>query len=102
MAVNKIVRDCRLFNQNDLWHGIKSLKKSLSQVATGPQFKHEVTWHQELDDKIDPIGTHYHWAVQNCDGDLDKLRKRPLNIVDHYKNQHTNCRKTSQCQRPQL
>ncbi len=99
MAVNKIVQQHSVGNQNDLWHGIKSVKKTLTQISSGPKYKHGTTWHRELDDKVDPVGTHYHWAVRNCNGDATKLRNSLANIVTHYKDSYKNCHDSARCRR---
>jgi hypothetical protein len=42
MAIDKLVREREhgfTCNQNDLWHGIKSIKKALTAVSSGPRYK---------------------------------------------------------------
>jgi hypothetical protein len=98
MAVNKLVREAGSKNQNDHWHGIKALKKAITNISSGAKKNHGITWHNELEDKVEPIANHAHWAIQNCDGDPQKLRQHLLNCIDHYKNIHTNCSPKSRCQ----
>lgn len=42
MAINKYVRKREYgftCNQNDLWHGINSIKKALTNISSGPRYK---------------------------------------------------------------
>lgn len=42
MAINKFVREREhgfVCNQNDIWHGIKSVKKALTLISSGPRYK---------------------------------------------------------------
>jgi hypothetical protein len=32
---------------------------------------------------VEPVATHVHWCIRNCDNEKDKLRSSLLNIVDH-------------------
>lgn len=99
MSINKLVRDRDdlVTNQNDIWHGIKSVKKALFVVSKGAQKREGVTWHKQLEDKVEPVATHIHWAVEHCKGCPDKLRQLMLACVDHYKNNHVHCHPTSRC-----
>jgi hypothetical protein len=99
MAVNKFVRESGPKNQNDCWHGAKSLKKQMTPISQGAQKRHEITWHRQLEDKVEPMGTHAHWAIQNCDGEPQKLQEGLLNAVEHYKNVHSKCHPTSRCRK---
>jgi hypothetical protein len=51
----------------------------------------------QLADKVQPIATHYHWAVRNCEKDPNKLRQKLDNITDHYMNKHEDCDKDARC-----
>ena len=102
MAVNKYVRDrakAYTTNQNDCWHGVKALKKSVTGISAGPKYKLGITWHPQLEDKVEPIATHAYWLLKNCDGNVAKLEVGLLNIVEHYKNDHRNCPPQSRCRR---
>jgi hypothetical protein len=57
------------------------------------------TWSFQLSDKVEPVSTHIHWAIRNCNGDAEKLQSSLLNIVDHYKNIHTSCDPSSRCKK---
>lgn len=96
-AVNKFGRENAMINQDDPWHGIKSLKKTVKSICKGPKYKHGRTWHTELEDKLEPVATHCHFAAKQCGGDPAVLRARMDNIVPHYKNDHRNCHNTSRC-----
>lgn len=98
MSVNKWVREgtCST-NQNDTWHAVKSYKKSLTTICAGPKSKHGKTWHKELNDKLEPLCTHAHWSIRNCNGDGEALRNNMLNAVEHYKGNHTHCFPESRC-----
>lgn len=53
----------------------------------------------QLDDKVEPISTHFHWAIRNCEEDPEKLKSLLLNIVEHYKNNHQACHGSSKCKK---
>ncbi len=100
LSVNKFIRGKEtIINQNDTWHGVKSVAKSLSAVSTGPKYKHGSTWHEQLTDKVQPIKTHFHYAIRNCNGDSDKLKSSLLNVIEHYKNNHSDCSSSSRCKK---
>ena len=75
----------------------QGLKKAVSNVSAGAKKRIGTTWHPELEDKVESICTHAHWAIRNCNGDIAQLRRNLTNIVDHYKNNHDNCHPTSRC-----
>ena len=98
MSINADVRTKPLtVNQNDVWHAIKALKKSLKSVAAGAKKRSGVTWHPELEDKVESVCTHAHWVVRNCEGDASVLRDRLCNITNHYEHEHSGCHPTSRC-----
>ena len=101
MSINKYVREQQpnTINQNDRWHAIKAVKKRMTEVASGPAYKRGVTWDPELDDKIEAVGNHFYWAVDNCQGDCIVLKSYLNNIQDHYRNHHERCHPTSRCRR---
>ncbi len=66
VSLNKEIERHRIKNQNDLWHGIKNLKKSVKNVCSGPKYKHGSSWHHELDDKGESVANHAHYAARNC------------------------------------
>lgn len=44
MAINKFVKEREhglVCKQNDIWHGIKSVKKALTLISSGPRYKEE-------------------------------------------------------------
>ena len=56
MAINKLIKDKDgPVNQNDSWHGYKGLKKDMQTIASGPKYKMGVTWHTQLEDKVEPV-----------------------------------------------
>lgn len=100
LSINKYVREETLAtNQNDVWHCVKSVKTALKKVSSGPKYSEGKTWSFQLSDKVEPVSTHIHWAVRNCDGNVQKVKSSLLNIVDHYKNNHSNCDETSRCKK---
>ena len=100
MAINKMVKDkVMTTNQNDTWHGVKAVKKALTVVSSGPRYLKGKTWSDELKDKVEPVATHFHWAIRNCGGDSSALRNSLDNIIDHYENHHDNCNPSSRCKR---
>ena len=97
-SVNKLIREKQWpTNQNDCWHAIKNLKKRLTNVSHGALCRHGKTWHRQLMDKVEPIGTHAYWALKNSDGDSQKVKESLLNVVEHYQNNHTKCHSSSRC-----
>ncbi|KAK3083302.1 hypothetical protein FSP39_018873 [Pinctada imbricata] len=101
LSVNKFIRDeTDATNQNDTWHCIKSLKVRLQKAASGPAYLEGKTWSFQLSDKVEPIATHIHWSIRNCNGDITTLRSSIDNIVEHYKDNHSSCHSTSRCKEP--
>ena len=98
-SVNKWIEDSRpaTHSTNDTWHATKNIAKDLKKVCSGTQITKYKLWHPQLSDKAASIKTHIYWSMKNCDGDEDKLQKNIMNILDHYKNNHTNCHSTSRC-----
>ena len=94
MSINKMMKDKGdVTNQNDSWHGVKSVKKAFKAISSGPKDKEGKTWSEQLYDKMEPVATHFHWAIRNCGEDPLLLS----NNVSHYKNEHSNCHQTSRC-----
>lgn len=56
------------------------------------------TWSNQLDDKVEPVATHFHWAIRNCENP-QKLQSFLLNIVQHYKKDHGSCQSISRCRK---
>ena len=63
-AVNRLVADRGINNQNDIWHGIKNIKKKMKTVAQGPLYKRNKTWSLQLEDKVDAVANHNYWQVK--------------------------------------
>ena len=84
-------------NQNDCWHGVKLLKRSMQAISAVPKYKEGKVWFEQLSDKVQPVATHFHWATRNCQNDLQLLQKLLSNIVKNYKNEHSECPGTSRC-----
>jgi hypothetical protein len=40
---------------------------------------------------------HVYWAMKNCGGDAEVLKRLIENVVSHYKDIHSNCHATSLC-----
>ena len=68
MAINKLVHDSQpmTINQNDTWHYVKALKKSVARIGGGAKYQLGKGWHWQLEDKAEPVATHAHWAIHNC------------------------------------
>ena len=102
MSINKWIREnTNSTNQNDTWHGVKSLKIGLNGpkgICSGPRYKHGKTWHKELHDKLEPLCTHAHWSIRNSNGDSQVLRDSLVNAVEHYKGNHAKCSINARCQ----
>ena len=100
-SVNKFVREKRsaTTNQNDTWHVSVSIEKEMKKVSAGAKCREGKTWSVQLADKVQPIKTHVNYAMRNCNGDVQTLRASLDNVVKHYMNIHTNCSKTSRCQK---
>ena len=56
-------------------------------------------WSSQLDDKVEPVATHFHWAIRNSEEIPEKLQAHLLNIVQHYKNNHDSSHSTSRCRK---
>ena len=84
-------------NANDTWHLTKGISKEVSGITKGPKKKHGQTWHEQLSDKGAAIKTHCYWAIKTCEGSEAKLRSSLENIVQHYKDIHTQCHPDSPC-----
>ena len=90
MSVNKLVKDTNFtINQNDSWHGVKFIKKAMKTISSGPKYKEGQTWFEQLSDKEEPIATHFHWSIRNCDSGPALLKSRLSNIPSHYRNEHS-------------
>ncbi|CAC5406120.1 unnamed protein product [Mytilus coruscus] len=98
-SVNKFIRINRIDTEstNDTWHATKNIAKEIKTICSGPRYKEGQTWHPELSDKAASIKTHLYWAMKNCNKDPVKLKLSLLNIVEHYKNNHEHCSKSSSC-----
>lgn len=98
MSINAYIRSLNgPVNQNDRWHGIKNLKKSLETISRGRKRDHGRTWHQQLEDKVEPVATHAHWAIEHCGGDPNWLQEKLLSVVDHYTDDHSKCSQAARC-----
>lgn len=98
LSINKFVKDTReTTNQNDLWHAVKSLKKSINNISAGTKKSEGWTWSEQLIDKTEPIATHVHWAIRHYEEDPVKLREYMDNIIPHYENNHSKCHPASRC-----
>ena len=97
VSINNEIKRRGMINQNDLWHGIKNLKKVVKGVSCGAKKNHDKTWHTELDDKVNSIANHAHYAARHSNGSGQELRRRLDNAVHHYKNDHSNCPLDSRC-----
>ncbi|CAC5408340.1 unnamed protein product [Mytilus coruscus] len=95
LSINKYTREeTETLNQNDTWHCVKAMKTAMKKISSGPQYSKGKTWSFQLSDKVEPVATHVHWCIRNCN-----QQKEMLNIVDHYKNIHTVCSESSRCRK---
>ena len=67
------------------------MKNAIAAISSGPKYKKGSSWFEDLHD------THFHWAIRNCEVDADKLRRSLDNMVEHYKNNHSDCNPKSRC-----
>ncbi|KAK3098813.1 hypothetical protein FSP39_023330 [Pinctada imbricata] len=82
LLINKYIREnSDATNQNDTWHCVKSLKGALKKATNGPKHLEGETWSFQLGDKAEPVPTHVHWSIRNCNGDSAQLRQSLDNIV---------------------
>ncbi|KAK3108748.1 hypothetical protein FSP39_014764 [Pinctada imbricata] len=79
---------------------IVALGDKTHKAASGPAYLEGKTWSFQLSDKVEPIATHIHWSIRNCNGDITTLRSSIDNIVEHYKDNHSSCHSTSRCKEP--
>lgn len=98
-SVNKFLRTEQLAveNANDTWHASKGVAKALKHITGGPKCKHGHTWHAQLSDKAASVKTHTYYAMRNCNGSTEKLRKILDNTTAHYQDNHENCSIDSRC-----
>lgn len=97
VSLNKEIKSRGIVSQNDLWHGIKNLKKVLKNISAGSKKSHGQTWHNQLDDKINGIANHVHHAARKSAGSAEALRNSMDSIVRHYKDDHSQCSADSRC-----
>ncbi|CAC5420412.1 unnamed protein product [Mytilus coruscus] len=97
MSINKFVRDSDVVNQNDSWHGIKAVKSAMKKVSSGPKYLRDKTWSDQLEDKVESVATHFHWAIRNCKQNPKELKDLLNNVVEHYKNNYAKCHPDSRC-----
>ena len=76
---------------------MKSIKKAMKTISSGPKYKEGQAWFEQLSDKEEPTATHFHWSIRNCDGDPALLKSRLSNIPSHYKNEHSACASSFRC-----
>ena len=51
MTINKLVKtQGYTVNQNDSWHGVKTIKKAMKTVSSGAKYKEGKTWSEQLVD----------------------------------------------------
>ena len=82
---------------NDTWHATKNVAKEMRSVCSGPMYAEGKTWHHQLADKAASIKTHFYFCMKNCQENALTLRSMILNIIEHYKNNHTSCAPDSRC-----
>ncbi|CAC5410086.1 unnamed protein product [Mytilus coruscus] len=100
LSINKNIREeTETLNQNDTWHCLKAMKTAMKKISSGPQYSKGKTWSFQLSDKVEPVATHVHWCIRNCNQQKEILKSSLLNIVDHYKNIHTGCSESSKCRK---
>ena len=100
MSINKLVKSTPFTtNQNDTWHSIRTLKKTVAKMGFGAKYLKGKTWHPQLEDKDEAVARHCHWAIQHCQQDAAQLRESLLNVVEHYKGNHSKCFASSRCQK---
>ncbi|CAC5378964.1 unnamed protein product [Mytilus coruscus] len=100
LSINKYIREeTETLNQNDTWHCVNAKKTAVKKISSGPQYSKGKTWSFQLSDKVEPVATHVHWCIRNCNQQKEMLKSTLLNIVDHYKNIHTGCSESSRCRK---
>ena len=69
MSFDKLVKDTHFtVNQNDSWHGVKSIRKAMKIIYSGSQYKEGQTWFKQLSDKEEPIATLFSLVHQKLRG----------------------------------
>ena len=98
-SVNKFVKQEQplVDNANDTWHAAKGVTKVIKPTGHGSKKMHGKTWHKELSDKAASVKTHVYYAMKNCNGSEEQLRRWLDNIVPHYQQNHTHCSPRSRC-----
>ena len=100
LSINKFIREeCDSESHDDTWHAVKSVKAALKKISCGSVYFEGKTWSSQLNDKVEPVATNFHWAIRNCEENPEKLQTLLLNIVQHYKNNNDSCHSTSRCRK---
>ena len=100
LSINKFMREeYDSESQNDTWHAVKAIKAALKTISCGSVYLEGKTWSSQLDDKVEPVATHFHSAIRNCEENPEKLQALLLNIFQHYKNNHDSCHSISRCRK---
>ena len=83
--------------QFDIWHFVKSLKKSLRAAAKKASCKIIEKW-------IKSIGNHLWWCCATYEGDEELLREKWMSVIFHVQNKHrwAGYKKFRKCTHPRL
>lgn len=95
-----VTTELKLLNSYDTWHGTKNVTKQLKKITQGLVRDRGIKWFTELGDKRKSVKTHLYWAMKNCDGCAEMLRKLIEIIPDHYQGDHSGCHSRSSCHKP--
>lgn len=82
MVTSIMKKDHKEINhQFDVWHFIKNIIKRLTTKAKLKSCSELTAW-------ISSIKNHMWWCIQNCGGDVQRLREMWLSILHHIQNKH--------------
>ena len=98
-SISKYVEEERAptVNQLDIWHETSKIPSKFKKISSGAKKQEGKSWHQQLFDKGSSVKTHVNWCIRKCGQDVEDLKRKLANVVNHYQNEHENCDPESRC-----
>ena len=76
---------------------MKYITKAMKAITTEPKYKEGSNWSIQLIDNAEPVATHVHCSIRQCEQNPEKLKTHLSSVVKHYKNEHDDCAPLSRC-----
>jgi len=73
LSINKYVRETGYTKPKRCLACHKVTKQNLTNISKETHAMEGKTWSEEILDKVEPIATHFHWAIHHCNKDPTKL-----------------------------